>query len=181
MRYRTAGPLLALAVALTAAPFALARAADEPKSKPNEASTTTAAPAGEKPISDRDLSLYPGSVFEVPDPPPFAWNATDPGENTRLPRAYPTAPPRIPHGIADFVPIRLASNACLDCHAPGSGAGAPELPASHRTDFRNAPGVVGEKVAGARYNCVSCHVPTSDAKPLRANSAGPKPAAPPAP
>jgi len=152
---RTAAVLLALAIS----PLAVAGTDD--------------AKSSDSPISDRDLSLYPGSVFEAPDPPAFAWNASDPGESQRLPRAYPIAPPRIPHGIADFVPIRLQSNACLDCHALDSGAGAPELPASHRTDLRNAPSVVTPTVAGARYNCVSCHVPTSDAKPLRQNSAGP--------
>jgi len=153
----------ALLFALALAPIAALRAGDEPKA--------TAAPPA--PISDSELSLYPGSVFAVPDPPPFAWNASDPGENERLPRANPIAPPRIPHGIAEFVPISLQTNACLDCHALDAGADAPELPASHRTDLRNAPAVVAPTVAGARYNCVSCHVPTSDAKPLRANSAAP--------
>jgi len=149
----------AILLALALAPLAVAGTDD------------TQAPASS--ISDRDLSLYPGSVFEAPDPPAFAWNARDPGDDERLPRAYPIAPPRIPHGIADFVPIRLNNNACLDCHALDAGADAPELPASHRTDWRNAPSVVTPTVAGARYNCVSCHVPTSDAKPLRKNSAGP--------
>ena len=109
----------------------------------------------------------PGSLFEVPDPAGFTWNATSPGENERLPRAYPIAPPRIPHAIADFLPITLTGNGCLDCHALDAGADAPELPPSHRTDLRNAPDVVGSKVAGARYLCITCHVPTSDAPPAR--------------
>lgn len=147
---------LALAAALVS--LAVAAADDAPQSET-------------KPVSDAELSLYPGSVFAVPDPPPFSWNAADPGDAARLPRAYPIAPPRIPHGIADLGPITLRSNPCLDCHALDAGADAPELPASHRTDLRRAPDNVETTVAGARYLCTSCHVPTTDAKPLRGNSA----------
>ena len=66
------------------------------------------------------------------------------------------------------VTLRGASaNACLDCHALDAGAGAPELPASHRTDLRNSPAEVGANVAGARFLCLACHVPTTDAKAAR--------------
>ncbi len=126
------------------------------------------------PIADRDLSLYPGSVFEVPAPRGFVWNATDPGENPRLARAYPNAPPRIPHGIGDFLPITRTSHACLDCHLVAGEEEVPQVPASHRTDLRHAPDRVGTALAGARRDCVACHVPTSDAPPLRANSAAPR-------
>lgn len=131
------------------------------------------APAPPAAVSDAQLSLYPGSLFEVPNPPGFAWNNNDPGGNERLPRPYPTAPPRIPHAIVDSLPITLTSNLCLECHALGADVGAPELPASHRTDLRRAPGTVLEAVAGARWVCTSCHVPTSNAPALRANSASP--------
>lgn len=134
-------------------------AGDEPQ-KEAPAAREAKAPAT---ISDADLSLYPGSVFAVPDPLAVTWNAASPGDNDRLPRPYPIAPPRIPHGIADFVPITLKANGCLDCHALDAGADAPELPASHRTDLRNSPGEVGKTVTGARYLCLACHVPTSDA------------------
>jgi cytochrome c-type protein NapB len=142
-----------------------ALAGDEPK---REQAAAKAAPAAAEvkatgSISDADLSLYPGSVFEVPNPAAVTWNAASPGDNERLPRPYPIAPPRIPHGIADFVPLTLKTNGCLDCHALGAGADAPELPASHRTDFRNSPTEVGTAVAGARFLCLACHVPTSDA------------------
>lgn len=132
--------------------------------------TATPPPA---PIPDTRLSLYPGSVFEVPNPAGFVWNPSEPGGNSLLPRPYPTAPPRVPHVIMDFLPITLTENACLDCHALGSDVGAPELPESHRTDLRRAPGKVESAVAGARWMCTSCHVSTSDAKPLRGNSAAP--------
>lgn len=132
-----------------------------------KAAPASAPPSGATSISDADLSLYPGSLFEVPNPAGFAWNDEDPGENELLPRAFPIAPPRIPHAVADFLPITLRANACLDCHALDAGADAPELPASHRTDLRNAPHEVTPAVTGARWLCVSCHVPTSDAPPAR--------------
>lgn len=159
MRRVTLFVLLAGAVALSGA-----RGADD-------TAATETAPSS---ISDAELSLYPGSVFTVPDPRGFEWNDEDPGETARLARAFPIAPPRVPHQIAEFVPITLRANACLDCHALDAGADAPELPPSHRTDLRRAPETVGTSVAGARWLCTSCHVPTTDARPLRGNSAAPR-------
>ena len=150
-----------LLLTVAALALAAARADDEGESAQSSA----------RAIPDSELSLDPGSVFGTRAPRGFAWNATDPGENERLPRANPLAPPRVPHGIADFVPITRSANACLDCHALGAGAGAPELPPSHRTDLRRTPESAGDAVAGARWVCVSCHLPTSDARPLRDNSA----------
>ncbi len=127
-----------------------------------------------KPVSDAQLSLYPGSLFEVPNPAGFAWNGSDPGDNHLLARAFPGAPPRVPHSIADFEPITLRANACLDCHGLEPESDAPALPASHRTDFRRMPEKPGTEVAGARWQCLACHVGTTDAEPLRANSAAPR-------
>jgi len=124
-----------------------------------------------KAIPDGEISLYPGSVFEVPVPPPVADNATDPGEAPLPPRPR-HLPPVIPHGIADFLPLTRGSNSCIDCHAVEKkveGEATP-IPQSHYVDLRNAPGKVGPKVAGARYNCVACHVAQTQAKPLVGNS-----------
>jgi len=159
---------LVLSVVTGALLMAVALASDEPKMEPPPATPKTEAVKVTS-ISDAELALYPGSLFEVPNPTGFTWNANGPGDNARLSRAYPIAPPRIPHAIAEFLPITLRSNACLDCHAKDAGADAPELPPSHRTDLRNTPDVVGTAVAGARFLCLSCHVPTSDAKPARTN------------
>ncbi|MEO8196480.1 MAG: nitrate reductase cytochrome c-type subunit [Thermoanaerobaculia bacterium] len=136
-----------------------------PATVPGEVATSST-PAT---IDDSELSLYPGSLFAVPDPPLITWNTTAPGDTEDLPRPYPIAPPRIPHAIADFLPLTLRANGCLDCHALDAGADAPELPASHRTDLRNSPAQVGATVAGARFLCLACHVPTSDAAPIRAS------------
>ena len=132
-------------------------------------------PAGEKaaaaPVPDTALGLSKTSVFEVPAPPLVKENDAAPGELPPPPRPYALAPPLIPHAIGDFLPITQKANACFDCHSVAEkekGQPTP-LPASHYTDYRNAPGKRGEKVAGARWVCTACHVPLTDAKPLVVN------------
>ena len=124
------------------------------------------------PIPDTALGLSKTSVFDAPAPPPVKENDSTPGELPVVPRPYALAPPRIPHGIGDFLPITPKSNMCVDCHSVAQkekGQPTP-MPASHYTDLRNAPGVRGDKVAGARWVCTSCHVPLTDAKPLVGNA-----------
>jgi cytochrome c-type protein NapB len=129
-------------------------------------SAPPAAPAAG--IPDADLGLSKVSVFAVPAPPAAKPNDTVPGELPVLPRAYALAPPRIPHGIDGFLPITPKQNSCVDCHAvKEKKAGEPTpIPASHYVDLRNAPGKAGDQVAGARWVCISCHVPRTDAQPL---------------
>jgi cytochrome c-type protein NapB len=133
------------------------------------APTRAAAPA--TPVTDASLGLAKGSVFDVPTPPAVKANDSAPGERPVLPRAYATAPPRVPHAVGDFLPITQKQNACLDCHAVKEAKkGEPTaIPPSHYTDYRNAPERVGGQVVGARYVCVSCHAPTTDAPNLVEN------------
>jgi len=128
-------------------------------------------PPDKKAVPDRDLGLSRGSVFEVPSPDPVSENRTDPGEKASLPRAYPGAPPIIPHGVADALPITREQNLCLGCHLVKEKVkgGPTPVPRSHFIDLRNSPGRVGEEVAGARYNCVACHVSLTEAAPLVKN------------
>jgi cytochrome c-type protein NapB len=123
------------------------------------------------PIADTELGLSKSSVFDVPTPPAVKPNERAPGEGPLVPRSYVIAPPRIPHAVADFLPITLAQNACLDCHAvkDKKPSEPTPIPPSHYTDFRLAPDRVGDKVAGARYVCVSCHAATTDAPGLTGN------------
>ena len=123
------------------------------------------------PIADTELGLSKGSVFDVPTPPAVKPNERAPGEGPLVPRSYLIAPPRIPHAVADFLPITRSENACLDCHgAKDKKPGEPTpIPPSHYTDLRLAPDHVGDKVAGARYVCVSCHAATTDAPSLMGN------------
>lgn len=129
------------------------------------------APVAGGPMPDSSLGLAKGSVFDVPSPPAVKVNDSTLGERPALPRAYVIAPPRVPHGVADFLPITQKQNACLDCHAiKEAKKGEPTpLPPSHYVDYRNAPGRPGTAVAGARHVCVSCHVPTTDAPSLVEN------------
>jgi cytochrome c-type protein NapB len=98
-------------------------------------------------------------------------NETAPGELPVLPRAYAIAPPRIPHGIGDFLPLTAKQNACVDCHeVKEKKTGEPTpMPVSHYTDYRNAPGLPGPAIAGTRHMCVACHVSGTDAPDLIEN------------
>ena len=123
------------------------------------------------PVSEASIGLVKGSLFDVVEPPRVEPNDSSPGELPVLHRAYPGAPPEIPHGIADFVPITADTNACVTCHgvAEKEEGGPTPIPASHYTDLRNAPGRRGENVAGARNTCTLCHLPQTGAKPLVGN------------
>jgi cytochrome c-type protein NapB len=120
---------------------------------------------------DSSIGLSRTSPFSVPVPPAITQPASDPGDEPKFPRAYPGAPPLIPHGIAEFLPITREQNDCLECHdreqAPEFGA--VSLPASHYQDLRREPDVERRSIAGARYVCLSCHVPQTDAPPLVGN------------
>ena len=125
-----------------------------------------------KAIPDRDLGLSRTSVFEVPIPPRYQAEASAPGEKPLPKRINRETPPVIPHSVSDCLPITQSSNLCLVCHAipgPKKKGEATPLPASHFQDLRRAPEAIGEKVAGARYVCISCHVPRTDAPPLVGN------------
>lgn len=118
-------------------------------------------------VPDTQIGLYKGSVFEVSTPEPVVYVDNAPGEKGVLPRQHADAPPVIPHDITDMLPITQSENLCVDCHAGGDGKAIPK---SHFTDYRNAPDKVGEKLIGARYVCVSCHVQQSKSAPLVENS-----------
>ena len=125
----------------------------------------------EKGTPDSQIGLSKVSVFEVADPDPVNENTSDPGEMPVLPRAFSDGPPLIPHGVAEFLPITLSENQCMDCHqVEEKEEGEPTpIPQSHFVDLRNAPDAVREDVAGARYLCMSCHVPQTGAAPLVEN------------
>ncbi len=122
-----------------------------------------------KPIPDRSLGLSRTSVFDVPSPPAYRDEASDPGEKALPKRINREYPPVIPHSVADSLPITRSSNLCLDCHAvpgPKKKGEATPIPASHYLDLRRAPEIKAAQVAGTRYVCISCHVPRTDAQPL---------------
>ena len=119
-----------------------------------------------KPKSDKELGLSKTTVFEVPSPPAYQDEASGPGEKPLPKRVNRENPPVIPHGAGDFLPITRASNMCIDCHGidgPKKKGEPTPIPASHYLDLRRE--TKGKDVAGARYVCISCHVPRTDAKP----------------
>ena len=123
-------------------------------------------------VNDKDMGLSKTSVFDTPSPEPFKYSDKFPGTSQVLPRAYPDAPPQIPHNIDSFKPVTAKNNMCIGCHNNPSMRGktvkgmATPMPESHYTDIRHAPGKVTDQMIGARYVCTQCHVPQSDAKKL---------------
>lgn len=127
-----------------------------------------------QPVPDQSLGLSKTSVFDTPVPEAALPNTTDPGDRPPIARDFPQQPPRIPHGIADFLPITADENACIDCHAVAEkepGEPTP-IPPSHYEDLRNAPGERGEHIVGARYVCVTCHISPGGNPPAVDNTFG---------
>jgi cytochrome c-type protein NapB len=127
-----------------------------------------APPAAPRPIRDKELGLSRTSVFDVPSPP--AWKAEDsaPGDTPLPARVDREAPPVVPHAMGDFLPITPTQNLCVDCHVidgPKKKGEPTPVPASHFVDLRHAPEKKGDKLAGARWVCTSCHVSRSNAPP----------------
>jgi cytochrome c-type protein NapB len=125
----------------------------------------------EKGTPDRELGLSKASVFDIASPEPVVDNDSAPGERPLIDRVNSVAPPTVPHGIVDFLPVTLESNMCIDCHQiEEKQAGEPTpIPSSHYTDLRREPEKVGESVVGARYNCIACHVSLTEASALVEN------------
>jgi cytochrome c-type protein NapB len=123
-----------------------------------------------EPIDDSQLGLEKSSVFDTPTPQAPNYQGSAPFKDDDYARSYPGAPPMIPHSLDDMLPITLARNNCLMCHQQPDrigqkSPGAPTpLPASHYTSAK--------KLQGSRYNCVTCHAPQADAKPLVRNTYG---------
>ena len=88
-----------------------------------------------------------------------------PGTTAPLPRPYSSAPPLIPHAVADLN-ITRSGNDCLGCHLEGmevaEGHRATKVPASHRLNPYTRQSVEGG-VTGTRYQCLQCHLPQDTA------------------
>jgi cytochrome c-type protein NapB len=127
-------------------------------------------------IDPNSLGLVKGGVFDTPSPRPPVYREPAPGQATLLPRAYPGAPPQIPHAIEAFLPITAKSNACLGCHDQPALRGkkvpgmATPMPVSHYLDVRTGSDQVESHVDGSRYLCLQCHTAQADVKPLVRNT-----------
>ncbi len=129
--------------------------------------------SADKAVEDNDLGLSKASVFDTPVPTAYAYTDADPEDVDKLPRAFPGAPPQIPHEIATMTPITVQENQCLDCHDKPRYVGkdikdkAP-MSESHYATTGDKP--KDWKLSGARFNCTQCHVMQTDAKPLVGNT-----------
>jgi nitrate reductase (cytochrome), electron transfer subunit len=125
-------------------------------------------------VSDVELGLRKTTLADDRVPPVFVFTDASPGDSKRLPRAFDGAPALIPHSLEGLLPITSSENTCLMCHQTGSTdpEDPPQVPRSHLTDLRAAPGIVREAVTGARWNCTACHVVQSNAPALVENRFG---------
>lgn len=119
-------------------------------------------------IDDTQLGLSKSSVFDTAAPAPFAFDGPGAGQRA-APLAGSGMPPMISHPVGDYLPITASSNNCLGCHDRPQETGKPPAkgqpaaaPASHYA--KGADGKLA--LAGANYNCMSCHAPQAGVKPL---------------
>jgi nitrate reductase cytochrome c-type subunit len=112
-------------------------------------------------IEDTQFGLRKAGVFEALTPTPFSFEGTGAGR-TIEPLAGSGMPPMISHAVDNYLPITSASNNCLACHNRPAQFGKPvakgqpmSAPASHYA--KAADGMPA--LAGAHYNCISCHAP----------------------
>jgi len=89
-----------------------------------------------------------------------------PGLQKTVARTFVGQPPLIPHALKSFDEITLEENQCLSCHdqANYKKKKAPLIGKSHFEKGKD--GKPTKTVSNARWFCIQCHVPQTDAKPL---------------
>lgn len=125
-------------------------------------------------LSEEELGYRNAPLYtEEAAPPEVQYPTEPPGTGKRLSRAYENAPPQIPHSVEGLVPIKPGQNACLGCHMPDvakSVGATPMSPTHYKLDLFTKGGKKEElKIDPARYQCVMCHAPQANAKPLVKN------------
>ena len=127
-------------------------------------------------VSDADIGLSKTSVFNTPAPDTFAYSDTKARRSKALPRAFPGAPPQVPHEMESMLPITLEDNRCLECHDRPDMIGATDVKGGKpmSKDHYGATGMAndtkGWRMSGARYSCNQCHVPQAGVTPLVKNT-----------
>lgn len=99
------------------------------------------------------------------------YTAEPAGSAKRFDRSFENAPPLIPHDLDGLLPITTGQNMCITCHMPefAKDVNATAIPKSHLMDLRTGEDDKGQLDA-SRYNCVQCHVPQANTKPLVGNN-----------
>jgi len=131
--------------------------------------------ANDKEVDDGiDVYFRDSNLTDLSDQPLETYTATEAGDAKPLDRAFPDAPPQIPHSVDGMYPIGIGSNDCLDCHDPenATGKGDVPIPKSHFSRPVMGQGGKGEpmvsvvkryedtkSLVGSRYDCSMCHTP----------------------
>ncbi len=126
-------------------------------------------------IDETSVGIGADAIFNDPSPSVFVYPTTKVGKSDRMNRSYETAPPMVPHTVAEYLPITMETNDCMDCHDRPTlrereyvKGKKLAMTVSHYGGFYGKGDL--EEVSGARYNCTQCHAPLSDAKPLVENT-----------
>ncbi len=95
-----------------------------------------------------------------------AYLGKKPGAQKNIALTFVGQPPLIPHAMENFDEVTLQENQCLECHGADTykKKNSPRVGDSHFRDGKPT----GE-LSMAHYDCVVCHVPQVDAKPLVQN------------
>jgi cytochrome c-type protein NapB len=130
------------------------------------AAAVVAACASVGPLSENQMGLQKGSVFDTSTPAPFSFETA--GPLIEPPRGS-GMPPMISHAVDDDDRvITSASNACLQCHDRNSARKTNKppkfAPASHYATADGKPAI-----AAGIYVCTGCHAPQADLAPLIEN------------
>lgn len=133
------------------------------------------ATANEKEEDDGlDVYFRTVSLSSLSDQALESYTDSEAGESKLIDRAFPDAPPQIPHTVVDMLPITANDNECVDCHHPDNVASKADLPLPKSHFSRPVMGSGGEgnpmvwvvkgyedakDVVGSRYDCTICHTP----------------------
>lgn len=126
-------------------------------------------------INDSDIGLSKTSVFDDPEPEVFVYDETRARYSTSMARAFPGAPPQVPHEVDSMLPITLDDNQCLECHdrpdeiGSEAGRGGKPMDKMHYARAGEEGSDEGWLLSGLRYNCNQCHVPQAGVTPLVEN------------
>lgn len=127
-------------------------------------------------VDDSDIGLSKTSVFDSPEPEVFVYDDTRARYSTSMARAFPGAPPQVPHEVESMLPITLDDNQCLECHdrpdeiGGEAGRGGKPMDKMHYSQAGAEGSEDGWLLSGMRYNCNQCHVPQAEVAPLVENS-----------
>jgi cytochrome c-type protein NapB len=119
-----------------------------------------------------DLYFRDASLSALSDQAQPSYPDSEAGESKLIERAFPDAPPQIPHTVVDMLPITADDNECVECHHPDNVASEADLPLPKSHFSRAVMGSGGQgnpmvwvvqgyedakDLVGSRYNCNICH------------------------